>query len=285
MNNLAGRGKSFNVIAEGLAFNTTLREFDVSGCWLGNSGVRAIAAKLQRRKQPLGTLALCDNNIDAIGVRCLFDVLGKGNVYIQDLVLNINLVGDDGAACLADALRRNLVPSLKRLFLDQTNIGDDGLVALSSALVTNSSLELLSMERNDFGERGLLALANSLPRIKELRRIDLSWDNNVAAAMPKLLQGFIANKSLTFVHLPGFEHGDWVETMLYLRARNCFTRLLKAPESAAPLGLWPRAIVTATEKPATESVIFHILRERVDLIGSATTTQSAKKRKRTEAGT
>jgi hypothetical protein len=99
------------------------------------------------------------------------------------------------------------LPNLTRLSLscDGMHIGDNGFIALASALEQNTALlhlELLSYG-DDISERAFLALAGSLPEIKMLQQVDLSWCTGLASAMPLLLAGLRKNTSLFHFHATG----------------------------------------------------------------------------------
>jgi Ran GTPase-activating protein (RanGAP) involved in mRNA processing and transport len=80
------------------------------------------------------------------------------------------------------------MPNLKRLDLSWCGVGDDGFVALVSALEQNTSLRMLVLRGNDFGERGYVALAESLPNIKGLQQINITANGIVPSSVVSLQQ-------------------------------------------------------------------------------------------------
>ena len=58
--------------------------------------------------------------------------------------------------------------------LDYNNIGDEGTAALSHALKTNSTLEILELRSNGVGAAGAQSLANMLQFNGALKSLDLS---------------------------------------------------------------------------------------------------------------
>lgn len=68
-------------------------------------------------------------------------------------------------------------------------------------------LEVQSLGENGFTTQGLKSLADSLPRIEKLKRIDLSWGDEVNASKDVLLKGFEQNTSLTGGIIESFEPG------------------------------------------------------------------------------
>jgi hypothetical protein len=68
------------------------------------------------------------------GVGVLLETIEQRSLT-TDLDLNNNyLIGNEGASLVARALRNNVLPNLTRLSLSQCGIGDDGFIALMSAL-------------------------------------------------------------------------------------------------------------------------------------------------------
>jgi Ran GTPase-activating protein (RanGAP) involved in mRNA processing and transport len=177
---------------------------------------------------------------------------------LTKLSLTFKPVESEGETILADALGRNAMPSLKHLHLNNCGIEDDCFVALVSALEQNTSLQILNLQENPFGDRGFMALAESLPNIKVLQEID--FDVNAS---------FLKNTSLVEVNIDWHEPGEWSRELNFLRQRNQFTPVLKAsdPSGFSPrLGIWSRALATVAAEP---DVLFHVLRNKPKLIGSA----------------
>jgi hypothetical protein len=180
-------------------------------------------------------------------------------------------------------LGNNALPNLTRLSLFDCDIGDDGIIALVSALEQNTSLlhlDLRDNEDDDDSKRAFWALAESLPEIKVLQRVDLSWCPGLASAMPLLLEGLCKNTSLFRFHVancaplsvpPDPEEtarcaGGWMQEMERLRYRNRFLTLIRAPEERLPpRGVWPHALARVATLP---NVIFDVLRSKSSLVPS-----------------
>jgi Ran GTPase-activating protein (RanGAP) involved in mRNA processing and transport len=106
--------------------------------------------------------------------------------HITDLDIQSNPIGNEGASLLARSLGNNALPNLTRLCHCDCGIGDDGYVALITALERNTSLLHLDVRDNHYylRERAFLALAESLPDIKVLQQVDFNWCTGLASAMP-----------------------------------------------------------------------------------------------------
>jgi Leucine-rich repeat (LRR) protein len=269
-------------MAYGLGSNSTLLKIDLSDCALGDGGVSTLAQT--GSFTTLVEVKIGLNSMTSTGVGVLLEALEEAS-HITDLDLQGNPIGDEGAVRLAiRSLRNNALPTLTSLSLDNCGIGDDGFIALVSALEQNTSLLLLDLRRNHFGvsepvsERAFLALARSLPEIQVLQRIDLSWGASLLSAMPSLLAGLRRNTSLFRFHVAGCAPtsvppateeimakfaGGWMQEMERLGYRNRFLPFFRAPtERPLPRGIWPHALARAAALP---DVIFDFLRARPNL--------------------
>jgi hypothetical protein len=153
-----------------------------------------------------------------------------------------------------------------------------------SALEQNASLLHLNLRSNCcVSERAFLALAESLPEIKALQRLDLTWCTGLASAIPLLLVGLRKNTSLFRFHVaccapssvpPTPEdtarYADgWMQGMERLGYRNRFLTLIRTPEETRrPRGVWPHALVRVATFP---DAIFEMLRSKPNLVPSEET--------------
>ena len=73
---------------------------------------------------------------------------------LEQLWLNGNQIGDDGAKALAAAFAEGAMPKLEKLYLEYNQIGDDGAVALAEAVGKGALPELkeLYLERNKLSQ-------------------------------------------------------------------------------------------------------------------------------------
>jgi Ran GTPase-activating protein (RanGAP) involved in mRNA processing and transport len=270
-------------IADGLGSNSTLLTINYSSCSLGDDGVTTLAQTLGSRNTTLQKLTLTWNAITSTDFGMLLETMEQSS-HIADLDLCGNYFGDGGAVLLARSLGNNALPNLTQLSLCDCGISDDGFIALMSALEHNTSLIHLDLRYNYFGiiEQGaFLALAKSLPEIKVLQRIDLTWCTYLASAMPLLLAGLHKNTSLFRIHVascapsyvpPTTEEmakfaGGWMQEMERLGYRNRFLPIIRAPKERLPAhGVWPRALALAATLP---DVIFDVLRSKPSLVLSA----------------
>jgi Ran GTPase-activating protein (RanGAP) involved in mRNA processing and transport len=268
-------------IADGLCINSTLRTIDLSLCVLGDGGVSILAQTLGSRNTTLQILTLANNSITSVGVCALLETMEQSSLPITDLDLANNSIGNEGASLIARFLGKNALPNLARLSLSRCDIGDDGFTTLVSALEQNTSLlHLDSGYRNGFSERAFVALAESLPKIKVLQQLKLSWCEGLGSVMPLLLAGLRKNTSLfrfnvtaCAPHLfpPTPEEaarcaGGWMQEIEGLRYRNRCLTLIRAPkDTLPPLGVWPRALARVAIYP---DYIFLVLCSKPGLVPS-----------------
>jgi hypothetical protein len=175
-----------------------------------------------------------------------------------------------------------LLPNLTYLSLFQSHIGSgEEFITLVSALERNVSLLHLDVRMcRGFSERSFLALAESLPEIKVLQRIDLTWHSGLASSMPLVLAALRKNTSLFRFHVAGCQYdfippstedtdiceGGWMQEMERLGYRNRLRTLIRAPtEELPPRGIWSYALARVAPLP---DVIFDVLRSKPSWVPS-----------------
>jgi Ran GTPase-activating protein (RanGAP) involved in mRNA processing and transport len=246
---------------------------------IGNKGASLLARSLINSMLLNPTcLSLSQCDIDEEGVGVLLEMMEQSSNNITDLQLQRNPIGNEGASLLARSLRNNTLPNLTRLSLYQCDIGEDGFIALVSALQQNNSLLQLDLY-HDYSliERAFLVLAECLTDIKVLQGLTLRWCPELASAMPLLLAGLRTNKSLFRIHVGNCAlysvppttrgkaklAGGWVQEMKRLGYRNRFLALVSAPkERPPPCGVWPLALARVAILP---DAIFEVLRSKPNL--------------------
>jgi hypothetical protein len=266
-------------VADGLGNNSKLLDIDLSYCALKDAGVSILAQTLGLRKYAtLKKLTLDNNSITSMGFGVLLGTMEQNSHHITDLELQCNPIGNEGARLLATSLGNNTLSNLARLSFSYCDVGDDGFIALVSALEQNTSLLHLGLRNNHgFSERALSTLADTLPKIKVLQRIELTWCPGLASAMPLLLIGLRKNTSLFCFHVAGYATSvvrptreitagcaGGIQEMEQLGYRNRFLSLIRAPEERLPpRGVWPRALARVATLP---DVIFEVLRSKPNLV-------------------
>lgn len=75
------------------------KSLDLAACGLSNAACMSIAQSLKNLAAGLRQLNLADNEINSTGAKMLADML-ENNHGLQELVLNLNRIEDDGVAAL-----------------------------------------------------------------------------------------------------------------------------------------------------------------------------------------
>jgi Ran GTPase-activating protein (RanGAP) involved in mRNA processing and transport len=259
-----------------------LREFSLSGCYMGSAGARHLADGLSSKKSVVESLNLSRNELgDAEAGIFARVLLAKQN--LKSLGLNTNHIGDAGALELAVALRQN--NTLEHLGLSKNQIGSDGTSALADALVTNNALKYLSLTIGDDGatsiaemltrnesienvciegfcEKGLKAFATRLSSMNGLKTLRIEH-RNVRGYTSEIGKLFILaleqNTTLETFDFMRNEFEDMPQVNFLLALNRGGRRLLSATgESVPPLNYWPRILARSSDNA---DMLFYFLCE------------------------
>ncbi|KAF4071812.1 hypothetical protein AMELA_G00267160, partial [Ameiurus melas] len=153
-------GKSCTDLVSALCTNPShIRELDLSGCELGDSGVEKLCDLLKKHECKLETLLLW-KSVNEKSCTDLVSALCTNPSHIRELDLSRCKLGDSGVEKLCDLLKKHEC-KLKTLRLIMCRITDRGCAALTAALKLNSShLKDLDLSYNELG--------NSATQLEEL---------------------------------------------------------------------------------------------------------------------
>ncbi|XP_051750708.1 uncharacterized protein LOC127513157 isoform X2 [Ctenopharyngodon idella] len=144
------------------AFNlnpSNLKELDLSGNKLGNSGMKKICRLLENPQCRLEKLKLCRCNVTEKQYLNLTSALCLNLSHLRELDLSGNKLKNKGVKHLCDILNHSHC-KLERLSLRDSEMTDEGCSALTSALKSNPShLRELNLSRNKLGNSGVKNLA------------------------------------------------------------------------------------------------------------------------------
>uniref|UniRef100_A0A8C1Y0R8 NACHT domain-containing protein n=1 Tax=Cyprinus carpio TaxID=7962 RepID=A0A8C1Y0R8_CYPCA len=152
-----------------------LRELDLSGNQLGDSGVKYLCDLLMNPQCKLEILDLCGCRITE--KQCLILILGlcSNPSHLRELNLSENQMKNSGVNHLCDVLKDSQC-KLKRLRLRYCDITDEGCSALTSALNSNPShLRELDLSGNKVKNKGVKHLCDILKNLDcKLERLSLN---------------------------------------------------------------------------------------------------------------
>lgn len=180
-----------------------LTHLDLGNNNLGKKGIQVLVERA--RFDQLCGLCVDGNNLQDQGVEILMQ--WSALEQVRSLKLSSNHMGRGGLVALAacpylkslkelrldcnrgapvDALAGFNWPNLKSLYLDQIELGDDGVAALAD-LPLLESLEHVSLSTNRITDAGAAALAQT-KRLKSLKSINVSGNNITQAGFDQLMR-------------------------------------------------------------------------------------------------
>ncbi|XP_051978340.1 protein NLRC5-like [Xyrauchen texanus] len=147
------------------AFNlnpSNLKELDLSGSKLGDSGMKKICSLFENVQCRLEKLKFNSISITTEGCTALASALNSNPSNIRELDLSKNKLGDSGVMEISTLLK-NSECRLEKLRMSDCRITEEGYKALTLAIQSNPShLIELDLSRNDPGETGVELLTDLL---------------------------------------------------------------------------------------------------------------------------
>jgi Ran GTPase-activating protein (RanGAP) involved in mRNA processing and transport len=165
-NNITNRGAYF--IARIIENSLNLEKLVLRYNYISDAGVVDISNALLTNNR-LETLYLGYNLFGYAGAKAVIYQLGYKNNSLVNLELSGNLLSNDGGELLGYELKGNT--KLRSLMLDNTKIGNTGLIMLARVL-KYTKITTLELRNNHIGRRGIKVLAMELPNT-EVSHLDL----------------------------------------------------------------------------------------------------------------
>jgi Leucine Rich repeat len=325
-NRIGDRGAA--ALAEALKVNSTLDSLNLRSNDIGVVGATAIHDALKENNCSLMTLyldqdispAMC-SAIDALvranaagirliraetGLRLTATANSDGNIISCDeakqiatelavnttlkrLDLNENDIGHDGAVAIARALKKNQVLTVLGLF--DNRINDVGASAIAEALLDNSTLQSLSLSDNGIGDIAALVFADVLESNTTLTNLDLDCNNIGDAGASAILKTLkIYNCTLMSLDLAQNEHISPVllqQVDDMLASRRVLAFWLKRSSKEVDVRLFPlvvrrvqRADIDDNKETGNAGFIFYLARSTASKKYSAVAQEAATSRKR-----
>ncbi|XP_053534221.1 uncharacterized protein LOC124627784 isoform X6 [Ictalurus punctatus] len=152
--------KSCTDLASALCTNPShIRELNLSGSELGDSGVEKLCDLLKKHECKLETLILW-NSVNEKSCTDLVSALCTNPSHIRELDLSWCKLGDSGVEKLCDLLKKHEC-KLETLRLSDCSITEEGYAALAEALKSSHLIEL-DLRGNDPGASGVKLLTDVL---------------------------------------------------------------------------------------------------------------------------
>ncbi|KAL7537141.1 hypothetical protein ACHAXR_011557 [Thalassiosira sp. AJA248-18] len=143
-------------------------------------------ARLNNSDMSITTLNLNGLGVDSKILRLLSSPLLSGRTRVQELYLEHNWIGVEGATCIARILSKD--NHLKNVSLAHNPVGSVGVMAIASALEQNTSLERLDLSHCDIDDDGIRKLAHSLKSNKSLKYCNLEGNYISSSGVYSLLR-------------------------------------------------------------------------------------------------
>ena len=130
-------------LIEGLESNVYLEELTLEHCGIDSTYVQGLS-KLVANNNCLRTLSLSSNNLDGESVGVLSETGLRENKSLKKLILSCNPIGDVGAKYLTKLLISN--PTIESLSLVDCEIWSKGCISISRGLAKMKGLKILIVD-------------------------------------------------------------------------------------------------------------------------------------------
>jgi len=259
------------VLADALQYNQCLDKLDLSYNYVADEGATALGTMLSRNRA-LRELVLESTSIGGLGVSGLVSSL-KLNNSLYKLNISGNLFGETGVQALSALLTEgedNACP-LKSLRLSSCQLGDLGVAAIATALVSNTSLEEIVMPFNRFGDVGADAIGQLIPKWKGLESLQIQFNLFSEIGFEKIVKGLSMNYYLKSMYLlnagPSNRKIDHLfqEMQHWIRLNRGGRQVLNEPTMSP--ALWPLVLAKADRAYSLDALHF-LLTQRPDVVCS-----------------
>jgi len=200
-------------LAQTLKSHHTIRSLILDNNQLKDEGLLTLAGVLENNPQ-LIQLGLADNAIGDSGVVSLVNALKLTNNRIFPAFnLPGNVIGDKGCSAIADFCAKN--NTVLSVVLDHNLIGDDGLIALAAAMLSSEfNVSSISLSNNQLSSKSISTLPEAIMALKVPLELDLS-DNPLLTrkALSVLLKANISVSVTKFQIKRKFEDEDHLKKL------------------------------------------------------------------------
>ncbi|XP_019361433.1 PREDICTED: protein NLRC5 [Gavialis gangeticus] len=191
---------------------TQLQELRWSHIDLNNTEAATLAHALLSLPE-LKKFELTSSTIMPIGIRQL--VAGLQQCHgLEELNLGFLKLDDTAIQMLVPSICKML--SLKRLILNNNNIGNEGCIHLAEALKDSHRLEEINLSLNKFEDAGLVKIATALLEMQNLKKINFSGNSIGPVGGEKLIEALSHCKQVEELLLARTVVGDKAAAQLSL---------------------------------------------------------------------
>lgn len=168
----------------------SITTLNLNGLGVDSKILRLLSGPLLSGETRVQELYLEHNWIGPEGATCIARILSKDK-HLKDVSLAHNPVGSVGAMAIASALEQNC--SLERLDLRNCGIDDDGVKKLAYSLKSNSTLKYINLEGNYISSSGMYSLLNCVYDTSSMHSL---WESNHS------LRAFYGQRSMYSASFP-----------------------------------------------------------------------------------
>jgi Ran GTPase-activating protein (RanGAP) involved in mRNA processing and transport len=171
LNNMSGDEGAAS-IANVLSRCPAMEDFKMASSRVGGAGGIALAKALAVGGTNLLSLDIHDNPMTSEIAEELASLLGKHS-KLKKLNLNDTCLGDDGVETVASALANGAAPVLEELEMELNEITVTGAEPLAAALAVKTGLKKVNLKENELEDDGALAIARGVTGLASLQILDL----------------------------------------------------------------------------------------------------------------
>ena len=168
------------VLSNSLIYSENFTSIDFSGNRLSNVGVSKLFKIINDNKKLVRNLRevdLSENNIGTENLEELILFLKDADNVIEILNLYGNMIGDDNATKICDALNASRECKIIYLNLGKNNIHDESIPSICNLLEFCSQIDNLNLSHNWFHNKPASKLISTiLNNCPELKILDISWN-------------------------------------------------------------------------------------------------------------
>ncbi|XP_065888158.1 protein NLRC3-like isoform X3 [Dysidea avara] len=185
------RDDGISVMMDGLQYNKTLTELDVSECGLSAKGASCVGRFLKNCN--LQVLNIGGNSIGDDGISVMMDGLQYNKTLTELHVYNCG-ISAKGASCVGRFLKNC---NLQVLNIGRNSIGDDGISVMMDGLQYNKTLTELHVHNCGISAKGASCIGEFLKENCTLKYLNLRSNPVGDADISQLMDGLCLNTTLS----------------------------------------------------------------------------------------